>query len=340
MSRAPLQVLGADSMKIPQDPLEGKKVLITGVAGFIGSWMAEALCDAGALVTGIDNFSTGTENNLKGLTRRGNFRFEACDIVKGDIKSVDGGNLDYVLHLASRPSPDDYSRNQIDTLLVNSIGTSNILELARKHDSRVLFTSTSEIYGNASVIPTPETYFGYVNPTGEMSAYKESKRFGESLCVAYHRTYGIDVRIARPFNTYGPRIDPKSDYDRVIARFVKQALAGRPITVHGDGSQSRSFCYISDAVAGLVSFLVARTPEKVLNIGSDKEISILSLARLVKRVVKSSSSITFVDARKDDVQRRCPDITKAKATLEWEPAVSLSEGLRRTARWWTKQKWA
>jgi nucleoside-diphosphate-sugar epimerase len=326
------------------EDLEGKVAVITGVAGFIGSWMAESLCASGAHVIGVDNLTTGSEKNLESLAGMKNFRFTHGDIAAPDFleKGQDGvGGLfepglkiDYVLHLASRPSPDDYTKNQIETLKVNSLGTLGMLELARSHGATFLFSSTSEIYGDSELVPTPETYFGKVNPMGEMSSYKESKRFSESLCMAYCRTYNMQVRIARIFNSYGPRIDPTSDYDRVIARFMKQAITNQAITVHGDGTQSRSFCYITDTVEGLKRLLLSKEANGLaVNIGSEKETKVLELAEIVRRVARSKSEITFIRSRPDDTFRRCPDISRARRILQWEPVVSLEEGLSVTFEW-------
>jgi UDP-glucuronate decarboxylase len=327
-----------------QEDLMGKTAVITGVAGFIGSWMAESLCESGARVVGIDNLTTGSPKNLESLMGKKNFSFVQGDIAAPSLveKSTSelggllehGSKVDYVLHLASRPSPDDYTKNQLETLKVNSLGTLSMLELARLHDATFLFSSTSEIYGDSELVPTPETYFGKVNPMGEMSSYKESKRFSESLCMAYCRTYNMQVRIARIFNSYGPRIDPTSDYDRVIARFMKQAIGNQPITVHGDGTQSRSFCYVTDTVEGLRRLLLAPNANGMaVNIGSDRETKIVELAEMVRRVAGSRSEITFVRSRPDDTFRRCPDISRARRVLDWEPIVPLEQGLALTFRW-------
>jgi UDP-glucuronate decarboxylase len=329
-----------------KDDLAGKTAVITGVAGFIGSWMAEGLCERGAHVIGVDNLTTGSEKNLESLVGKKNFSFIQGDIAAprlldegaGELNGLleSEGHIDYVLHLASRPSPDDYTKNQIETLKVNSLGTLSMLELARFHGATFLFSSTSEIYGDSELVPTPETYFGKVNPMGEMSSYKESKRFSESLCMAYCRTYKMQVRIARIFNSYGPRIDPTSDYDRVIARFMKQAIGNQAITVHGDGTQSRSFCYITDTVEGLTRLLLATNVNGLaVNIGSDRETKILELAEMVRKVSGSRSEITFVRSRPDDTFRRCPDISRARTLLKWEPVVSLEKGLASTFGWFS-----
>ena len=307
--------------------LKNRSVLITGGAGFIGSWLAEALTTLGAKVTVLDNLSTGSPKNIEHLP---NLRF-----LRGDVSNLEvEERYDFLVHAASIPAPDLYVEKPVETMLTNSLGTLNILESSRKHSSTVLYTSTSEVYGDAEVIPTPESYWGRVNPIGIRSPYDESKRFGEALCVAYFRQYGVDVRIARLFNTYGPRLDPNARYARVISKFITQALSSKPITIHGDGRQTRSFLYISDAVNALLRMMVKEGLKgEVMNIGNPNEITILELARLVKKLTDSKSEIEFHPPRPDDPKRRCPDISKAKNLLKWEPKTTLEEGLKHTIKW-------
>jgi UDP-glucuronate decarboxylase len=223
-------------------------------------------------------------------------------------------------------------------MLSNSLGTLNVLEASRKHESTILYTSTSEVYGDADVIPTPETYWGKVNPVGVRSCYDESKRFSEALCTAYHRQYGLDIKIVRIFNVYGPRLDPNASYARVVSRFIIQALKNEPITIHGNGTQTRSFCYISDTVNALIRMLPSkRLKGEVVNIGSPNEITILDLAKMVKKLTESKSPFVFLPPRPDDPKRRCPEISKAKQLLGWMPKISLKDGLRRTIKWFKNE---
>jgi len=311
--------------------MRGKRVLVTGGAGFLGSWLCEALVEMGAHVTCLDNLSTGSIENISHLMGKENFSFLKEDV----CKSCPEG-FDYIVHGASIPSPDDYMRRPVETMLPNSIGLLNCLESARKSDSVLLYMSTSEVYGDADLIPTPEHYWGRVNPIGPRSCYDESKRFGEALCMSYLREYGVDVRIARIFNTYGPRMDLSARYARVIPRFIIQALRNEPITVHGDGRQTRSFCYVSDMIKGLLKLLLSDCKGEVVNLGGEEEISIIELANLIKELTSSSSSIIFLPAREDDPRRRKPDISKAK-NLGWRPSVPLRDGLALTIEWFRKR---
>jgi UDP-glucuronate decarboxylase len=312
----------------------GKRVLLTGGAGFIGSWLADVLVNLGAIVTCLDNLSTGQIINIDPLLTHQNFRFVQADV----SSSVPDEKYDYLLHLASRPSPEDYQQHPIETLLSNSIGSHRMLELTRKMDSRILYTSTSEVYGDAQVIPTPEDYWGNVNPIGPRSCYDEGKRFGEALFMAYLREHDLDVRIARIFNTYGPRIRASGTYARAVPRFIRQALANEPITVYGNGSQTRSLCYISDTVLGLLMLLVApNAAGEIINIGAADEIRILDLANKIKTMTKSRSQIVFRPLPTDDPKRRCPDISKARRVLGWVPSLDLNGGLERTIEWFEKK---
>jgi len=318
---------------IEENTVKGRTVLITGGAGFIGSWLAEALITLDAKVTAFDNLSTGSLKNVEHLMGFSNFTF-----LKGDVSNFKvGEKYDFIVHAASLPAPDVYVKKPVETMLSNSLGTLNVLEASRKRDSVVLYTSTSEIYGDSEAIPTPESYWGRVNSVGVRSCYDEAKRFGEALCMAYFRQYGVDVRIARLFNTYGPRLDPNTSYARVISRFILQALRNNPITVHGDGKQTRSFLYISDAVNALMRMMIREGLRgEVVNVGSSNEITILELAELVKRLTDSKPPLEFQPSRPDDPRRRCPDISKAKSLLGWVPKIPLEEGLRLTIEWFKK----
>jgi UDP-glucuronate decarboxylase len=240
----------------------------------------------------------------------------------------------FIFHLASHPSPEEYQEHPVETIVGNSQGTLNMLEVAKKNHAALLFASSSEVYGDAQVVPTPETYWGNVNPIGPRSCYDEGKRFTEALCMAYHRAYGLDVRLVRIFNTYGPRLRADGLYARALSRFIKQALSGSDLTVYGRGDQTRSFCYITDTARAL---LLASTKDEmkaqVLNVGNPEEISILSLANAVIKAVGSHSKITYRKRPVDDPQRRCPDISRARALLSWAPRVSLEQGLSNTVKW-------
>ncbi|MBA7495476.1 UDP-glucose 4-epimerase [subsurface metagenome] len=314
---------------------EGKRVLVTGGAGFVGSWICDVLVSSDAEVHCLDNFATGKTENVDHLLGKVGFKLVDEDVCnfKTEVK------YDYVLHLASRASPEEYQQHPIKTLQANSLGSYNVLELARKSDAGILFASTSEVYGDAEVVPTPETYWGNVNPVGPRSCYDEGKRFGEALFMAYHWEYGLDVRIARIFNTFGPRLRAEGAYGRAVSRFIIQALSNQPMTVYGDGSQSRSFCYVADTVLGLLLFCADEGASgEVLNIGNPKEITILELAHKIKQMTGSASPVTFHPLPEDDPRRRCPDIGKAERLLGWKPEVSLEQGLHRTITWFQRNE--
>jgi len=307
------------------------RVLITGGAGFIGSHLCDRLLAEGHEVIAMDNLITGSTSNIEHLAGRDNFLF-----IKHDVTNyiyIDGP-LDGILHLASLPSPVDYLHEPIKTLKVGSLGTHKTLGLARARSARYLLASTSEIYGDPQVHPQPESYWGHVNPVGPRGVYDESKRFAEAMVMAYHRYHSIDTRIARIFNVYGPRM--RLDDGRVVPNFIGQALRGEPLTVYGDGSQTRSFCHIDDMVEGLYRLLMSDEVAPV-NLGNPQEMTILQFAHKVLEITCSSSEIAFVhpqDERiKDDPQVRRPDISKARRVLGWEPRVPLEEGLRRTVDW-------
>ncbi len=305
------------------------RILITGGAGFIGSHLCDRLLGDGHEVIAMDNLSTGNIDNIAHLAGHERFHFVKLDVTNYIYVE---GKLDAVLHLASLPSPVDYLNYPIQTLKVGALGTHKTLGLALAKKARYLLASTSEVYGDPQVHPQTEEYWGNVNPVGPRGVYDESKRFAEALVMAYHRYHGVDTRIARIFNTYGPRM--RADDGRVVPNFICQALRGDPLTVYDDGSRTRSFCYISDLVEGLIRLLLSDETHPV-NLGNPQEMTILAFAHEVLKVTASQSEITFIqptDARtQDDPHVRCPDITRARQVLNWEPAVSLDEGLRRTA---------
>lgn len=317
---------------IPENYFQDKNIVITGGCGFLGSWLSSTICNMGGNVFCVDNLSTGITKNLDKLKEKKNFRF-----IEKDVQSLSNTDLpknaDIVFHCASRASPEDYRLYPIDTLESNSIGTKNMLEYSRKNESLFLFTSTSEIYGNPSVVPTPESYYGYVNTMGERSCYDEGKRYAESLIHAYNQTYGLDVRVCRIFNTYGPGLRPDGNYGRALPRFIFQCLGKKPITIFGNGSQTRSFNYITDTITGILAILSSKSfLGKPINVGNNNEISILNLAQTIKKLIKSESEIIFQSPASDDPQRRRPDTTKLQE-IGWEPKISLDEGLKKTIEW-------
>ena len=305
-----------------------ERFLVTGGAGFIGSHLCDRLLAEGHQVIAMDNLSTGSVANIAHLSGHDNFMFIKHDVTNYIYLE---GKLDAVLHLASLPSPVDYLEKPIQTLKVGALGTHKALGLAMEKGARFLLASTSEVYGDPQVHPQPEDYWGNVNPVGPRGVYDESKRFAEALTMAYHRAHGVETRIARIFNTYGPRM--RLDDGRVVPNFVKQALLGEPLTVYDDGSRTRSFCYVDDMVEGLHRLLLSDEVYPV-NLGNPQEMTILEFAHKVLEVSGSSSRIVFVTPKdertKDDPQVRQPDISKARRVLGWEPQISLEEGLRRT----------
>ncbi len=299
-------------------------ILVSGGNGFLGSYIVDRGVSQNYEVTVVDDLSTSKDRNVP---EKVNFIHEKIEKYDTDER------YDYVIHLAARPSPEDYISHPVDTISSNSLGTLKMLEIARKGDSVFMYTSSSEVYGNAGIIPTPESYYGYVNPNGIRSCYDEGKRFSEALIMAYYREYGLDVRIERPFNVYGPRIREDGQYGRVIPRFIMQALKNEPLTIHGQGTQTRSFLYIDDWVDASWKFLTGNYKGEIINIGSDKEITILELARKIIHLSGSSSGITFLPERKDDPMRRAADLTNVKNILKWEPRIPLEEGLDKTIEW-------
>jgi UDP-glucuronate decarboxylase len=313
---------------------DGRRFLITGGAGFLGSWTCECLVALGGEVTCLDNMATGLPENIGHLVNRPHF----CFLAKDATESIPG-EFDYVLHMASRASPEEYQQHPIETLLANALGTRNALETARRSHCVMLFTSTSEVYGDAEIVPTPETYNGNVSPNGVRSCYDEGKRFGEALCAAYRREYGIDARLARIFNTYGPRLRGDGAYGRVVSRFLARALTSEELPIYGDGSQTRSFCYAADTVRGILSLLVSpKAWGETVNIGNPHEMTVLELARIVKKLTGSSSELRFHPLPEGDPRRRCPDISKASTLLDWSPQTTIQEGLEKTLQWLKEAK--
>jgi UDP-glucuronate decarboxylase len=317
------------------DILEGKRILVTGGAGFIGSWIADCLIRKKAFVTVLDDFSTGQSGNVDHLLKETHFSIQK---IKAEDLAIENETYNYILHLAGRPAPDDFQEHPVETALSNSLGTYRVLELARKCDATAFFASSSEVYGQAEIIPTPETYRGSVNILGPRACYDESKRFGEALFMAYRREYGLDARIARIFNTYGPRLRSDGLYARAISRFIAQSLTGDDVTVYGDGSQMRSFCYVTDTVAAILKMLSLKGLNTPLNIGNTAEASILQVAKRIIQLAASDSRIVFRELPPDDPKRRCPDTTVANSLLAWEPNVSLDRGLERTIQWFKTNK--
>jgi len=310
--------------------MEGQTILVTGAAGFLGSHLCDALLAGGARVIGVDNLSTGNLDNLEHLHSESRFAFEERDI----CEAFDVGAVDFVFNFASPASPLDYMRLGVETLLVGSAGTMNALEIAKKYGAGFLQASTSECYGDPEVHPQVETYWGNVNPIGPRSVYDEAKRFSEATVMAYHRYYGVKTRMVRIFNTYGPRLQPNDG--RAISNLMMQALCGEPLTVYGDGSQTRSFCYVSDLIEGIVR--LAKSDEALpVNIGNPMEWTILECAREIQSLVGSKGEIMFKPLPQDDPKQRKPDITKAKKLLGWEPKVALREGLQKSLEYFKKQ---
>lgn len=308
----------------PLQTMNNKRVLITGAAGFLGSHLCDRFIKEGYNVVGMDNLLTGNIKNIEHLFPLKNFEYYHHDVTK--FVHVPG-NLDYILHFASPASPIDYLKMPIQTLKVGSLGTHNLLGLAKEKKARILVASTSEVYGDPNIHPQPEEYWGNVNPVGPRGVYDEAKRFMESITMAYHNFHGVDTRIIRIFNTYGPRM--RLDDGRALPAFMSQALTGQDLTVFGDGSQTRSFCYVDDLVEGIYRLLLSDYHMPV-NIGNPAEITLLQFAEEIIALTGTKQKIVFHPLPKDDPKQRKPDITKAKQLLGWEPKVDRKEGLKIT----------
>ncbi len=304
-----------------------KTILITGAAGFIGSHLCDFLLENGFRVIAMDNLATGDLKNIEHLRSNKNFSYIHHDVSKHIAVNDD---LDFVLHFASPASPIDYQKIPIQTLKAGSLGTHNTLGLALAKKAKYVLASTSEVYGDPLVNPQPETYWGNVNPVGIRGCYDEAKRFSEALTMAYHRIHKLDTKIVRIFNSYGPKM--RKEDGRAVPNFITQALSNKPITVYGDGKQTRSFCYVSDLIEGIYKLMNSSLNEP-LNMGNPEEHTVLEFAEIIKELTKSNSKIVFKPLPVDDPHVRCPDITKARKELKWQPKVGLKEGLHNTIEW-------
>jgi UDP-glucuronate decarboxylase len=315
---------------------QDQRVLVTGGAGFLGSWICDVLIEQGANVICLDNFSSGLKINVDHLAGIDGFQLLEHDV---SVPISLSGKIDAVIHMASRASPFEFEHYPIEILKANTIGVLTALEIAKKHDARFLYTSTSEVYGNPTLVPTPETYNGNVNPVGPRGCYDESKRCGEAYVTAYRKQHDLDTRIARIFNTYGPRIRSDGIYARAVPRFIDQALSNRPITIFGDGTQTRSFTYVTDQIEGLLRLATLDDVRgSIINIGNDEETKIIDLAKLIQAITGSRSGIVYHLLPEDDPLRRRPDISRSKELLDWRPKVNLEDGLRRTVEWFKSRK--
>jgi dTDP-glucose 4,6-dehydratase len=303
------------------------RALLAGGAGFLGSHLCDRLVAEGWEIICVDSLITGDAVNVEAMQSHQRFQFERHDITEPmEIR----GPLDWVLNLASPASPTDYQEFPVDTLRVGAVGTLQLLQLSKSKGASFLLASTSEVYGDPHVHPQPESYWGHVNPIGPRSVYDEGKRYAEAATMAYHWAYGLPIRIVRIFNTYGPRMRARDG--RAVPTFVQQAIAGEPLTVHGDGSQTRSLCFVDDTIEGIVRLIRSEHIGPV-NIGNPQEITVLELAETIRDIVHSSSEIVMVDRPVDDPERRRPDISLARQVLGWEPEIPLNDGLHRTVDW-------
>lgn len=310
-------------------------ILITGVAGFIGSHLCDNVLKNGHSVLGIDNFITGSQKNIAHLTDNPQFRIINKNLITFDPTSLQH-EVDIVFHLASPASPIQYKKYPIETLEVNSIGTKNALEIAKLHNATFVYASTSEVYGDPLEHPQTETYWGNVNPNGVRACYDEAKRFGEAMAMTYLRTHHVKVRIARIFNTYGPRMDVLDG--RVVSNFIVQALQNKPITLYGPGSQTRSFCFVDDLVDGLWRLATKNCENgSVINLGNPNEKTIKEIAEIIKELTQSKSAIIEQPIDEDDPKKRKPDISRAKLILDWHPTVDLMTGLTKTIEYFKAQ---
>ena len=303
------------------------RVVVLGGAGFLGSHLCDALLRRGDEVVAVDNFCTGSRNNVKHLASTKGFSLVDADICSEIPVS---GKVDLIFNFASPASPKQYLKMPIETLRVGSIGTENAIKLALQNNARLIMASTSEVYGDPLVNPQSETYFGNVNPLGLRSCYDEAKRFSEALLMAHHRTSKLNLGIVRIFNTYGPRLDP--DDGRVVSTIITQAIVNHDLTIHGDGSQTRSFCYVDDLIRGIIA-LADSSEVGPINLGNNSEMTVSKLAEIVIKICGSKSKVVFTQAMEDDPQQRCPDLAQAKDKLGWEPQVPVEDGLKKTIEW-------
>jgi dTDP-glucose 4,6-dehydratase len=307
------------------------RAVVTGGAGFLGSHLCDKLLAEGWEVLALDNFITGAKGNLSHLKNNRKFHFERADVSK-PLKVA--GKVGYVLHFASPASPPDYLKHPIETMMVGSVGTQNALELALKKKAKFFLASTSECYGDPEISPQHEEYWGHVNPIGPRGVYDEAKRFSEAMTMAYHRYHKVDTHIVRIFNTYGPRM--RLNDGRALPNFVFQALSGKPLTIYGDGTQTRSFCYVADLIEGIYRLMMSKEHLPV-NVGNPNEITILEFAERIRKHFENPPPIVFEALPQDDPKRRCPDITKARRILNWEPKVGLEEGLKLTLAYFKQE---
>jgi nucleoside-diphosphate-sugar epimerase len=307
-----------------------EKVLVAGGAGFIGSHLCDLLISKGFFVYCLDNFLTGKKENIKALESNPNFKLLNIDLIKDEITVPE---LNYIFNLASPASPADFKNLSEEIALVNSLGTLNLLKLAVEKKAKLLMASTSEVYGDPEEHPQKETYRGNVNSFGPRSCYDESKRFAETLVYIYRKKFNLNARLVRIFNTYGPRM--RKDDGRVVSNFINQAISGSPLTVYGNGSQTRSFCYVSDMVEGIYQAMYSENSNgEIFNLGNPEEYKMIDLANKIKSMTNSNSEITYSDLPEDDPSRRCPDISKAREILNWEPKVKVDEGLQKTIEYY------
>jgi dTDP-glucose 4,6-dehydratase len=302
------------------------RAVVTGGAGFLGSHLCDRLLAEGWEVLAVDNFITGAAENIGHLAKNAKFKLEDEDVSKNGALQVDG-EVHYVLHFASPASPPDYLKHPIATMMVGSMGTQNALELALRKKAKFFMASTSECYGDPEISPQKEEYWGHVNSVGPRAVYDEAKRFSEAMTMAYHRHHGVDTRIVRIFNTYGPRM--RLNDGRALPNFVYQALSGQALTIYGDGKQTRSFCYVDDLIEGIYRLMLSDEHMPV-NVGNPQEITILEFAERIRKHFNNVPEIIFKPLPQDDPKRRCPDISRAKRILKWEPNINLEEGLKST----------
>jgi dTDP-glucose 4,6-dehydratase len=309
------------------------RAVVTGGAGFLGSHLCDRLLAEGWEVLAVDNFITGAAENVEHLAGNAKFKLQNEDVSKNDALRVDG-EVGYVLHFASPASPPDYLKHPIETMMVGSVGTQNALELALWKKAKFFMASTSECYGDPEMSPQKEEYWGHVNSVGPRSVYDEAKRFSEAMTMGYHRHHGVDTRIVRIFNTYGPRM--RLNDGRALPNFVFQALSGQPLTIYGDGKQTRSFCYVDDLIEGIYRLMLSDEHMPV-NIGNPQELTIREFAERIREHFDNMPEIIFEPLPQDDPKRRCPDISKAKRILKWEPKINLDEGLKRTLAYFKQE---